>query len=261
MSVAVIVNPRKVGDPSRARALVDDVAAAVGQPPPLWFETTAADPGPGQARRAMEQGATTVVAWGGDGTVMGVAATLVNSDASLGIVPGGTGNLLARNLGIPLDARRAIEVALTGAGPPDRPARRVPRPRPAGAERRHVRDGLGRRHDGGARGAQATGRVGCLRPAGCPAHAAAADAAARVRRRRTRGADVRAHRPHRERGHAGGGGEPDPRGPRRRRPPRRAHHRPVLAGGLDADVGRRSSAAGAPKTIPRARTCADATWS
>jgi len=114
MSVAIIVNPRKVGDPSRARALVDDVAKAVGQPSPAWFETTAADPGPGQARQAVEEGATSVLAWGGDGTIMGVAATLVNSDVSLGIVPGGTGNLLARNLGIPLDARRAIEVALTG---------------------------------------------------------------------------------------------------------------------------------------------------
>lgn len=114
MSVAVIVNPRKVGDPARARVLVNGVAAAVGEPSPSWFETTAEDPGPGQARRAVEQGATHVIAWGGDGTVMGAASALVNTEVSLGIVPGGTGNLLARNLGIPLDARRAIEVALTG---------------------------------------------------------------------------------------------------------------------------------------------------
>ncbi len=99
---------------SRARGLVERVAAAVGQPMPAWFETSPDDPGPGQTLRAIEQGATTVLAWGGDGTVMGVAATLVNSEVSLGIVPGGTGNLLARNLGIPLDARSAIEVALTG---------------------------------------------------------------------------------------------------------------------------------------------------
>lgn len=114
MSVAVIVNPRKVGSPVRARALVDDVAADLGQPAPEWFETTAADPGPGQALRAVERGATHVIAWGGDGTVMRAASALLNSDVSLGIIPGGTGNLLARNLGIPLDARRALEVALVG---------------------------------------------------------------------------------------------------------------------------------------------------
>lgn len=114
MSVAVVVHPGKVGNPARARDLVDSVAAAVGQPRPAWFETSAQDPGPGQTRRAIEEGATTVVAWGGDGTVMSVAAALVNSPVSLGILPGGTGNLLARNLGIPLDARAAIEVALTG---------------------------------------------------------------------------------------------------------------------------------------------------
>jgi diacylglycerol kinase family enzyme len=114
MSIAVVVNPRRVGDATRSRALVTEIASAAGQPPPLWFETTADDPGPGQARRAVEQGATTVIAWGGDGTVMGVASALVNSEVSLGILPGGTGNLLARNLGIPLQVRRAIDVALTG---------------------------------------------------------------------------------------------------------------------------------------------------
>jgi diacylglycerol kinase family enzyme len=114
MSVAVVVHPTKIGNITRARQLVESVASSVGQPTPAWFETTAEDPGRGQARRAIEDGATTVIAWGGDGTVMGVAASLVNTDVSLGIVAGGTGNLLARNLGIPLDARSALEVALTG---------------------------------------------------------------------------------------------------------------------------------------------------
>lgn len=83
--------------------------ATLGQPAPAWFETTADDPEPGQARWAVEQGATHVIAMGGDGTVMGAAESLVHTEISLGIVPGGTGNLLARNLGIPLDPRRALE--------------------------------------------------------------------------------------------------------------------------------------------------------
>ena len=114
MSIAVIVHPGKVGDLRRARALVTEVASTLGQPEPAWFETTAGDPGPGQVRRAVEGGATTVLAWGGDGTVLGVAAALIGSTVSLGIVPGGTGNLLARNLGLPLDARGAITTAMSG---------------------------------------------------------------------------------------------------------------------------------------------------
>jgi diacylglycerol kinase family enzyme len=114
MSVAVVVNPRKVGDPRRARALVNDVASSLRQPSPAWFETSADDPGPGQARQAVDDGAKVVIAWGGDGTIMGVASSLVHADVSLGIVPGGTGNLLARNMGIPLDVRSALQVALTG---------------------------------------------------------------------------------------------------------------------------------------------------
>lgn len=111
---AVVVHPGKVGDLSRARVAVDSAAAAADLPRPLWFETSADDPGPGQARRAIEEGASVVMAWGGDGTVMGVAAALVHTDVSLGVLPGGTGNLLARNLGIPLDVRSALQVALTG---------------------------------------------------------------------------------------------------------------------------------------------------
>lgn len=114
MSIAVVVHPKKVGSVTRARELVESVAASVGQASPMWFETSAEDPGPGQARQAVDAGATTIVAWGGDGTVMGVASALVNSEVSLGIVPRGTGNLLARNLGMPLAPRSALEVAMTG---------------------------------------------------------------------------------------------------------------------------------------------------
>jgi diacylglycerol kinase (ATP) len=54
-----------------------------------------------------------VVAVGGDGTVAGVANCLVNTGQLLGIVPGGTGNALARDLGIPLDPKQAAGL-LTG---------------------------------------------------------------------------------------------------------------------------------------------------
>lgn len=114
MSVAVVVNPQKVGDLRRARSLIDSRALALGEAAPAWFETTADDPGPGQARRAMREGASTVMAWGGDGTVTGVASALALTDVALGILPGGTGNLLARNLGIPLDLTDAVDTAFRG---------------------------------------------------------------------------------------------------------------------------------------------------
>lgn len=63
--------------------------------------TTEDDPGPGQTRAAVDDGADIVVACGGDGTVRACLDPLAGTQTALGIVPLGTGNLLASNLGIP----------------------------------------------------------------------------------------------------------------------------------------------------------------
>lgn len=56
-----------------------------------------------------------VAAWGGDGTVNGVGAALAGTPVAMAIIPGGSGNGLARDLGVPLDAVSAFEVAGRGA--------------------------------------------------------------------------------------------------------------------------------------------------
>lgn len=73
---------------------------------------------PGHAREIagamLREGTTTIVAWGGDGTVNEIASTLAFRDATLGIIPSGSGNGLARELHIPLNPAGAIDVALNG---------------------------------------------------------------------------------------------------------------------------------------------------
>lgn len=83
-----------------------------------WQTEACVTAGPGDARRlaeqAVEQGFETVVVFGGDGTTMQAAAALVGTDVRLGVVPGGTGNLLAGNLRIPGAPVRAAHVLTTG---------------------------------------------------------------------------------------------------------------------------------------------------
>lgn len=114
MQVAVIAHPGKVGDRGAARSMITAIAAEHDCAEPRWMETSAAAPGPGQAREALAGGADLVLVWGGDGTMIGVAGVVQGSGVPLGIIPGGTGNLLARNLGLPLDPAAAVRVALAG---------------------------------------------------------------------------------------------------------------------------------------------------
>lgn len=116
--VAFVANPTKPGVPALRDAVVQACAARY-LPEPLWFETTVDDPGVGQAREALDKGAQVVVAIGGDGTVRAVAEGLAGSGIPMGLLPQGTGNLLARNLDLPLgDVDALLRIALTGQ---DRP--------------------------------------------------------------------------------------------------------------------------------------------
>jgi YegS/Rv2252/BmrU family lipid kinase len=73
---------------------------------------------PGHARElaaaALDRGITTIVAWGGDGTVNEVASVMAFRDATLAIVPSGSGNGLARELLIPVRPDEAFEAAFAG---------------------------------------------------------------------------------------------------------------------------------------------------
>ena len=124
-------------------------------------------PAPARPTQAAVAGADLVIVCGGDGTVREVCAELAGTGIPVGIVPAGTGNLLARNLDIPLYVRAAIDVALTGQ---DRAidmvsvTRRRPRGHPLHGDGRH---GLRRRdHGGRQRGHQGEGRLARLRLVG-----------------------------------------------------------------------------------------------
>ncbi|MCU1405910.1 MAG: diacylglycerol kinase [Glaciihabitans sp.] len=110
----VVVNPTKI-DTVMLRAEVRRKELAHGWDASLWRETTVAQTGASQAAEAVNRNVALVVAVGGDGTVRAVSDGLSRSGMAVGIVPAGTGNLLARNLGLPInDVPAALEAAFTG---------------------------------------------------------------------------------------------------------------------------------------------------
>ncbi len=119
--IAVIFHAERISR-NRLSAAIDSAMAASGGnsnwDEPLWLPTSAAETGGPQAVRARAQGATHILVAGGDGTVRSVSESLVASNAagfSLGILPIGTGNVLARNLNIELgNLQRAAHRAVNG---------------------------------------------------------------------------------------------------------------------------------------------------
>lgn len=112
---AIVVNPTKLEDLDAVRAQLRRAALRLGWDEPLFIETTEDDPGYGQTREALRRKVDVVCALGGDGTVRVVGQVLSGTDTPMGLLPAGTGNLLARNLTVPTrDLDHALEVALTG---------------------------------------------------------------------------------------------------------------------------------------------------
>lgn len=116
-AVLAIINPLSGTTSVEQKKLLQDAfvrrADALGFSPDVVLTTH-----PGHATElaaaAVERGVNRVLAVGGDGTINETAQALRRSATALGIVPIGSGNGLARHLGIPLNPMKAIERALTG---------------------------------------------------------------------------------------------------------------------------------------------------
>lgn len=104
---ALVYNPIKV-DADTLRDTVTRLSAESGWSEPLFYETTVDDLGDDVTRQALEEGVDAVLVAGGDGTVRAVSEAMSGSGVPLAIVPSGTGNLLARNLRLPLTEPAAM---------------------------------------------------------------------------------------------------------------------------------------------------------
>jgi len=113
MKIAVVAHSGKSlggGLPELRRVL-----EAEGVTDPFWVEVPKSRKAPAQVRRALKNGAELIFAWGGDGMMQRCIDVIAGSDATLAIIPAGTANLLATNLGIPKDIEQAVAVGLRGA--------------------------------------------------------------------------------------------------------------------------------------------------
>lgn len=117
--IAVIINPisgrsgSRRGETACREKLVHETAATLGVTIDAHL-TNAPGHATELARAAIVGGADVVVAMGGDGTVNEVARALIGTSVALGVVPCGSGDGLARGLGLPTDRRAALEVAFAG---------------------------------------------------------------------------------------------------------------------------------------------------
>jgi diacylglycerol kinase (ATP) len=111
-TVAVVANSAKTLDgglPELRKEL-----ARRGVSDPQWREVAKSRLAPEQVEQALEQGAELIFVWGGDGMVQRCVHALAGSTATVAILPAGTANLFASNLGIPRKLDAAVDLAFNG---------------------------------------------------------------------------------------------------------------------------------------------------
>lgn len=112
--VSIIFNPVSgQSDPEQRRQIISEALAQHGYT--CQFISTTKETGArALAAQALKDGVDLLAVSGGDGTVMEALSALVGTDTPIAVLPGGTGNLLSVNLGIPTTVPDAVNVALSG---------------------------------------------------------------------------------------------------------------------------------------------------
>jgi YegS/Rv2252/BmrU family lipid kinase len=81
---------------------------------PVWHEVRKSRDAAERVRKMANRGVDVLFVWGGDGMVQRCIHALGDAQVALAILPAGTGNVLARNLGVPFDIEKAVDVGLHG---------------------------------------------------------------------------------------------------------------------------------------------------
>lgn len=113
-TAAVVLNPTKT-DQHRLQGVLDAAAVRHGWGSTWWYPTAADDGGRAAARAAADSAPDVILVVGGDGTLRIVAEELRGTGIPVAVLPTGTGNLFARNLGLPRnDVDAVIDTVFTG---------------------------------------------------------------------------------------------------------------------------------------------------
>ena len=91
------------------------VLAREGVDAPSWYEVSKSTQAPKKVKEAIADGADLLFVWGGDGMLQRCIDAVATTATTIAVVPAGTANLLARNLGIPKDIEAAVQIGLHGA--------------------------------------------------------------------------------------------------------------------------------------------------
>ncbi|GII87192.1 diacylglycerol kinase [Sphaerisporangium siamense] len=111
-TVAVIAHKKKTlgAGLDRLRVLISE--QDVGEL--LWYEVPKSKKAPKRVAKALKKGADLVFVWGGDGMVQRCSDVMAGSGVPMAILPAGTANLFARDLGIPIDLEEAVRLGFQG---------------------------------------------------------------------------------------------------------------------------------------------------